>query len=538
MSRSDVPFSLNALLTSLTTFFSMAFSTMTAAPAASGPGVHVRPTALRLRFTTASGLLLLTLGVLLVHGWHPYVEDAGIYDAGILHLLHPRLFQPDAPFVSAHTRLSIFAPVIAAIAAVTHLPLTSLLLATHVASIILFLTACRSVAARLFPRAAEIWCATAMAAACFTLPIAGTSLFLMDPYVTARSFSTPLSLFALAAVLDSRWIRALLLLALTLLLHPLMGLYAGAFLTMAAVAQLGLPRVSILLACEYLLAGAILFLTGLRSPASAAYHQAVASRSYLLLSRWELWEWLGLLAPALLFRLAAYNKRMPIAARRLAWTASLAAVTATVAGMLFLHPAGSMLLVRLQPLRSFQVVYAVGVLLAGGMLGRLGFSSTHGRRAQAMVCILIAVVASIFYLAQRMTTPYSAHIEWPGEAPHNPWQQAFAWARQNTPQDAVFAADPDLVLQPGEDAQSFRAMTGRSLLADYKDEGVVVVFPQLAEIWHRQYRAQENIERLSDAERKARLQPFGVSWLLLPIRAQTDLDCPYRNVAAQICRLP
>ena len=35
-----------------------------------------------------------------------------------------------------------------------------------------------------------------------TLPAAGTSLLLVDPYVTARSISTPLGLLAIAGVLD------------------------------------------------------------------------------------------------------------------------------------------------------------------------------------------------------------------------------------------------------------------------------------------------------------------------------------------------
>ncbi|MFT4113499.1 DUF6798 domain-containing protein [Silvibacterium sp.] len=485
-----------------------------------------------------AGIALLTLAVLLVHGWHPWADDAGIYDAGILHLMHPELYRPDAQFVAAHTHLSLFAHVLAALAAWTHLPLPLLLLVTHLVSIVLFLLACRAVAQRLFARTAEVWCATALAAACFTLPIAGTSLFLMDPYVTARSFSTPLSLFALAAILGHRWGRAALLLVLAILLHPLMGLYAVTFLALLALVELGFPRGAILLAAEYVTGALILFLISLRTHATAAYHQAVGSRVYLLPSRWEPWEWLGLVMPVILFLLAARNSQVSPGIRRLCGTAVLSAVTFVALSVLFVHPAGSMLLVRLQPLRSFHLLYAIGVLLLGGLLGHVSFSSVHGRRARAMAFILVAVVASIFYQSQRSTMPFSAHIEWPGLKPRNPWSQAFLWIAHNTPRDAVFASDPDLVLLPGEDTQSFRAAARRSLLADYKDEGVAVVFPELADSWHRQYAAQEGIESMTDAERLARLRPFGVQWLLLPIHTPTGFDCPYRNIAAQVCRLP
>jgi hypothetical protein len=37
-------------------------------------------------------LSLLTLGALLVHGYHPWVEDAEIYLPGVEKSLHPELF--------------------------------------------------------------------------------------------------------------------------------------------------------------------------------------------------------------------------------------------------------------------------------------------------------------------------------------------------------------------------------------------------------------------------------------------------------------
>src|ERR1700733_2332481 len=85
-----------------------------------------------------------------------------------------------------------------------------------------------------------------------TLPIAGTSLMLMEPYVTARSFSTPCALLALAGMLEfllprfeygdwqTRQRRGLLLccaaLAGAAVMHPLMAAYAfGSVILLGAV---------------------------------------------------------------------------------------------------------------------------------------------------------------------------------------------------------------------------------------------------------------------------------------------------------------
>src|SRR6185437_1329842 len=98
------------------------------------------------------GLVALTPAVLLVHGYHPFSDDASIYVAGIRELVDPALYKPDAAFVLANTRLSLFAHAIAATIRVSRVPLTVVLLATHLASIFLFLLAGWSVASRLFPR--------------------------------------------------------------------------------------------------------------------------------------------------------------------------------------------------------------------------------------------------------------------------------------------------------------------------------------------------------------------------------------------------
>ena len=54
----------------------------------------------------------LTVFAILIHGYHPYAEDGGIYLPGILKLVHPELYPTWTGFVTAQTRFSLFAPAI------------------------------------------------------------------------------------------------------------------------------------------------------------------------------------------------------------------------------------------------------------------------------------------------------------------------------------------------------------------------------------------------------------------------------------------
>jgi hypothetical protein len=181
-------------------------------------------------------IALLTPAVLLVHGYHPLADDGAVYVTGIKKLANPGLYQSDAVFALSPTRLSVFAHLLAPL--LRWAPLPGLLLVCQLASIFLFLLGSWRVANQLFSTRRARWGAVLLAACCFTLPVAGTSLSIMDPYVTARSFSTPLGLFALAAVLEEDWAWSIFWLALAALLHPLMAVYSA----IAAITVAGSQR--------------------------------------------------------------------------------------------------------------------------------------------------------------------------------------------------------------------------------------------------------------------------------------------------------
>src|SRR5215475_10470721 len=93
----------------------------------------------RWRVRDVSALLLLTFAALLVHGYHPFVEDAEIYLPGIEKILNPNLFPTQQVFFASHAGLTFFPNLVAFSLRITHLPFEFGIFLWHVASVFLFL---------------------------------------------------------------------------------------------------------------------------------------------------------------------------------------------------------------------------------------------------------------------------------------------------------------------------------------------------------------------------------------------------------------
>ena len=143
------------------------------------------------------------------------------------------------------------------------------------------------------------------------------------------------------------------------------------------------------------------------------------------------------------------------------------------------------------------------------------------------------------FFVQRTTFPNSAHIEFPGVAPTNEWEQGFVWIRNHTPEDSVFALDANYITDAGEDAQNFRAIAERSAIPDYsKDGGLAAIAPDLTPDWVDGEAFQQGLDRATDAQRVARLNVSSSGWVVLSRDATTGFDCPYRNNSMKVCRVP
>ncbi len=491
----------------------------------------------------------LTAFALAVHGYHPYAEDGGIYLAGVKRLLNPALYPHWSEFVTEHLRFSVFAPMVASLVRASHLPLMTVWLLLYVATFWLTLFAAWLLATRCYLSHEARCGAVALLAVWLTMPIAGTSLMLMDPYLSARSISTPCALFVLVGVLDlfspqsSSRIQALALCCGSLLIaglvHPLMAAYAlGCVLPLACLlssdSRVRVSGVAVLGLLAILMAA---FLYRSAPYESAEYQHVAMTRTYWFVADWHWYEQFGLAAPLAILAAVAFQRYPPAnaVARRLALAGTLAGTIAVIVASIFARTnSPTYLVARLQPLRIFQFVYILMILAIGAFLGERLL-----RRSAARWISSFALLALIMLCAERYTFPNSSHFESPWLEPRNGWERAFEWIRVSTPVDALFALDAHYVTQPGEDAQTFRAVAERSAIADYsKDGGEASITPTLTALWFTGQAAQTDLNSATDAKRIAKLRPLGVNWVVLPGGTPTDFTCSYADEAVKVCRLP
>ncbi len=477
-------------------------------------------------------LFAIAVAAVFLHGYHPYIVDGSIYITGIEKNIHPELFARDSAFVATHAHLSIFSAVMGRLQIASGIPLSVLVLLCYLALVYGFLLLCYALGERMFAGKAGGWGAALLMAACMPIPVAATSLLLIDPYLTARSFSTDLSLLAILTCVRGQWRAAVLCCVLALMFHPLMGVYLAAFL---GIYFLTLYRrwVLVYAACgAAFLVSAAITLADRRAPVSASYREAILSRSYYFPTTWHWFEIAGLLTPLLLLGLTWSKAGRRSDLGRLAGTCLIVGSVSSLCSFCFIRPAGPYLLAQLQLLRSFHTIYALGIVMLGGALA----TYCPGKARVAAGASLVLLAAGMF-LMQRDQYRTLPDVEWPGMRVANAWEQGFRWIRASTPQDALFAMDPRLMDFEDEAAPGFRAITQRSILTDVKDEGVASLFPALAPVWAANRRNQQALEGLDDGQRRQRLEGLGVGWILLSPTTATGLACPYHNAAMQVCSL-
>jgi hypothetical protein len=189
-------------------------------------------------------------------------------------------------------------------------------------------------------------------------------------------------------------------------------------------------------------------------------------------------------------------------------------------------------------MRFLHLVYLLMFLIAGGLIGQ----HVLGKHLYRWVLLFIPLSAGMFY-AQRQMHPSTAHLELPGRAPSNDWLRAFAWIRQNTPANTLFALDPYYMQLPGEDFHGFRALAERSTLADMiKDPGMVARIPSLAPRWQRETEATSNWQNFQPADFESLKNAFGVSWVMLSksdarTQSSAGMICPYENGSVKVCQV-
>jgi len=481
----------------------------------------------RLNVKQLALLLLLSAGAILVHGYHPYIEDAEIYVPGIKKLLNPALYPFNAAFFTSHAHLTLFPNLIAGSIRITHVPFEWALLVWHFLSIFLLLLACWHLGRLCFRDPLAKWGGVALIASLLTIPIAGTALYIMDEYLTPRSFSTPAALFVIINVLEKKRERAALWAIFIAVIHPLMAVFAVSYAMLLWLANRR-PR-------SINASAALLMPFGLFPPMTEAYRVAIDRHSYFFILRWEWYEWLGICGPlGLLYLFQRIARRQKLHCLGLLCRSLIIfGIFYFVVALVITIPPQFADLTKLQPMRSLHLLYVMLFIFTGGLLAQFALKNNIWR----WLALFLPLCAGMFY-AQRQSFPTTAHIEWPGVMSQNAWVQAFVWARDNTPLNAYFALNPDYMRLSGEDQHGFRAIAERSRLADRtKDSGAVTMFPALAEIWLQQITAQNGWNHFAEQDFHRLENSYGVGWVILESPENGRLSCPYHNDAVSICRI-
>jgi hypothetical protein len=485
-------------------------------------------------------VLLFTVLGFLVMGYHPGIEDDGVYLSGVKSDLDPALYPHDADFFRLQLQATIFDRSMAGFVRVTRIPVAWAELLWQFLSLYLILWSALRIARRLFPDPRSPRAGIALLAAMFTLPVAGTALYLADQHLHPRTIATALILLSIDLVLrQNRWF-AVLLLSLSLLVHPIMAVFGISFCLFLALVlndrfYLWLhSHLSPVVDSSRSLAAA-LPLGWIFEPPGPAWRRAVQTRTYYFLYQWTWYEWLGALAPLFLFWLLfRYSlKRRDDLLARFALALLFYSAFQQLTAMILLAPPALIRLTPLQPMRYLHLVYLFLALAGGSLLGR----HILGRGMGRWVVFLVAVNGGMF-LSQRLMFPSSDHLEFPDREPANPWLQAFTWIRGHTPKDAYFALDPNYLALPGEDYHGFRALAERSQLADaIKDTAVVTQVPELGPAWAKQVDAQAGWDGFQFADFARLRAEFGVSWVLVSYPPPPRLTCIWHNVRLTVCQI-
>ena len=472
-----------------------------------------------------------------MHGYHLGVDDSAIYVPAIKRVADPNLYPFGSEFFMSHAHLSIFAMLVGGPARLLNLPVDWVIFGGHVVSIFLLLLAAWRLLSCCFITPRARWGGVALLAATLSVPVTGTALAIMDPYVTARSLSTPATLFAVACYLSQRPRRAAAWLVLTAAVHPQMGVYGVLFIACMEMSRrrrefaikaggLAQPAMGAMLALPFLPNFA---------PVIGPARECLLSRDFFFVSTWTWYQWVGVFAPlALLWYFSVTKLRHTLSGfREVAAGLVPFGLAFTALAVVLAIPASLEGYTRLQPMRSFHLLYVIFFVLIGGLIGEYALKASTWRWTALFVPLAVGMI-----ILQQSTFPSSEHVEWPGTNNGNSWISAFLWIRDHTPKNAVFALDPNYMVEPGEDTHGFRAVAERSALADrVKDSGAVSLFPQLAAEWQSQVIAERGLDHFALADFQKLVKRYPVTWILMIGPGAPGLICPYRNRDLSVCRM-
>ena len=182
----------------------------------------------------------------------------------------------------------------------------------------------------------------------------------MDPYLSARSFSTPLTIFVLACILEANYIPAAIGVIITGTIHPQMVAYLifliGVMWMMQRLQQKPTPRAATFASFALILPGGFHL-----APAAEPYREALFSRDFYFISTWQWYHWLGMLAPLAIlawFWKANLRETRP-GFSRLCFALIPFGLLSIVVALIFSSSHSFDMFARTQPLRTFHLITVI-----------------------------------------------------------------------------------------------------------------------------------------------------------------------------------
>jgi hypothetical protein len=177
------------------------------------------------RLVDAIFLLLFTVLGFVVMGYHPGLEDDGVYLSAVKFHLQPDLYPHDSEFFRLQLQASIFDQWMTGFIRVTRIPVAWAELIWQFLTLYVILWAAHRIAQKLFAERRAQWAGVALLSALFTLPVAGTAINLADQHLHPRNMATAVILLAVDRTLARRSLQAVPLLLAALLMHPIMAVF-------------------------------------------------------------------------------------------------------------------------------------------------------------------------------------------------------------------------------------------------------------------------------------------------------------------------
>jgi Ca2+/Na+ antiporter len=413
-------------------------------------------------------------------GYHYGVSDQAFYIPVVLDQMDPALFPHDDELIAAQDRFLFFDDWFAPLVRLTGLSLPVAFLAAHVLTLLLLYAAIIGIGRAVY----RTWWAVGGLLFLMTArhQIPYTSANSVEGYFHPRMLAFAMGLSATALYLSGRTRWALVVVGLTVLVHPTIGCWFAVLVGGAMILGGGIAPRTVLAGAVVAVVGVVLTLgDSLRDQLvvmDATWLRVLATKGYLVTSDWPLVAWLTNLAiTAFVFALYRYRRSLGQTSERegalVAGCGLLLAVFVVSAPFSY---AGVALAVQLQVNRVFWLIDAVGMVLLAGVL----FEGPRGLRPTVPPAPVVprrALVALAIALALTRGG-YRGFVERP-ERPivqvglaDSDWTELMRWAATQ-PVGTHFLADPVHAPRYGV---SVRAASGRDVYLELIKDSALAIY--------------------------------------------------------------